>query len=55
MAIVQELYERYFNSRRNACEVLPEVVPENAIVFFLVMQPIFIVWIRQQTKHALLG
>ena len=34
MAIVQELSERDFNSRRNACEVLLEVVPENAIVFF---------------------
>lgn len=34
MAIVQELSERDFNSRRNACEVLLEVVPEDAIVFF---------------------
>lgn len=41
MAIVQELFERDFNSRRNACEVLLEVVPEDAIVF-LVMKPIFI-------------
>ena len=34
MAIVQELYERDFNSWRNACEVLLEVVPEDAIVLF---------------------
>ena len=34
MAIVQELYERDFNSQRNAREVLLEVIPEDAIVFF---------------------
>ena len=34
MAIVQELSERDFNSRRDACEVLLEVVPKDAIVFF---------------------
>lgn len=34
MSIVHELSERDFNSRRNACEVLLEVVPEDAIVFF---------------------
>jgi len=34
MAIVHELSERDFNSRMNACEVLLEVVPEDAIVFF---------------------
>ena len=34
MAIKQELYERDLSSRRNACEVLLEVVPEDAIVFF---------------------
>lgn len=34
MAIVQELSERDFNSRRNACEVLLEIVTEDATVFF---------------------
>ena len=34
MAILQELSEPDFNSRRNACEVLLEVVPEDAIFFF---------------------
>jgi hypothetical protein len=34
LAIVQELSERDFNSRRNACEALLENVPEDAIVFF---------------------
>lgn len=34
MAIVQELFERDFNCRRNACEVLLEVVPDDALVFF---------------------
>lgn len=34
MAIVQELSERDFNSRMNACELLLDVVPEGAIVFF---------------------
>ena len=34
MAIAHELSERDFNSRRNACEVLLEVVSEDAIVFF---------------------
>ena len=33
MAIVQELYECDFNSRRNVCEALLEVVPEDTIVF----------------------
>ena len=33
MSIVQELSERDFNSRRNACEVLLEVVTEDAIFF----------------------
>ena len=33
MAIVQELSERDFNCRRNACEVLLEVVPEDADFF----------------------
>ena len=34
LAIVQELSERDFNSRRNACEALLENIPEDAIVFF---------------------
>lgn len=34
LAIVQELSERNFNSRRNACEALLENVPEDAIVFY---------------------
>ena len=34
MAIAHELSEHDFNSRRNACEVLLEVVSEDAIVFF---------------------
>ena len=34
MAIAHELSQRDFNSRRNACEVILEVVPEDAIVFF---------------------
>ncbi|XP_011049237.1 PREDICTED: uncharacterized protein LOC105142985 [Acromyrmex echinatior] len=34
IAIAHELSERDFNSRRNACEVLLEVVSEDAIVFF---------------------
>ena len=50
MAIVQELYERDFNSRRNACEVLLEVARVRFFwksflrtpLFFLVMKPIFI-------------
>lgn len=34
LAIVQELSERDFNSRRNACVAFLENVPEDAIVFF---------------------
>lgn len=34
MTIVQELSEREFNTRRNACKVLLKVVPEEPIVFF---------------------
>ena len=48
MAIAQELYKRDFNSRRNACEVLLEVVPEDAIIVFSDEAHI-----RQQTKHTL--
>jgi hypothetical protein len=34
LAIVQELSERDFNARRNACEALLEHVPQDALVFF---------------------
>jgi hypothetical protein len=34
LAIVQELSERDFNARRNACEALLEHVPQEALVFF---------------------
>ncbi|CAK1578615.1 unnamed protein product [Parnassius mnemosyne] len=34
MATVQELSKRDYDSRRNACEILLDVVPEDAIVFF---------------------
>ena len=34
MAIVQEISERDFSSRRNACEALLENVPEDAILYF---------------------
>jgi hypothetical protein len=34
LAIVQELSERDFNVRRNACEALLEHVPQDALVFF---------------------
>jgi len=34
MAIVQELSERYFNSRMNACELLLDVIPKGCYCFF---------------------
>jgi hypothetical protein len=34
LAIVQELSERDFDARRNACEALLEHVPQDALVFF---------------------
>jgi len=34
LVIVQELSERDFNARRNACEALLEHVPQDALVFF---------------------
>ena len=53
MAIVQELYERDFNSRRNSGEVLLEVVPEDAIVFF--SDEVNFHLCGSVNKHALLG
>ena len=50
MAIVQELYEWVFNSWGNTCEVLLEVVPEDAVVVFLVTKPIFICVDRSTNK-----
>lgn len=54
MAIVQELSERDFNSRMNACELLLDVVPEGAIVF-LAMKPIFICVGRLTNKTCATG
>ena len=34
MAVVQQLTERDFNARQTACELLLEVVPPDAFVFF---------------------
>ena len=54
MAIVQELYEQDFNFQRNTCEVLLEVVPEDA-VDFLVMKPIFICVDPSTNKTCAIG
>ena len=34
MAVAQELGERDFHARRNACEALRENLPQDALVFF---------------------
>jgi len=44
MAIVEKLSERDFNSRMNACELLIDVSPEGAIVFFFYSDEAHFLW-----------